>query len=357
MEEFKQILKGLFITLGIIAVLIAAVAIYESYRDYIDRSQASVGVQAGSYNRGSSQLAETDYDDLSIPSVNEKDEYRKMMFGDMPRGTPVVFIGKVDQVVQGNELRVATGTFAASSLQELFFSGVQFVDRHVLISLSASPRALVGDYIAVKGIYTGTVEYKSILGSIVKVPAITADYYEADSSMPALDDFFAGRLSAKNQLREQQENERRQAAQQIAQLPTVGSEFDPENGVTEEEEQLPIKQKYTESEVSEIEPMTKRSDVDVGPILEQAEKDYVQPAYRELQKEAQTNGINMSGKRVVLYIEVSPSGKVSKTRIESTDLNNSDFEGEIVAIIKSLEFESGNFEVWSGYYEFIFPAT
>lgn len=358
MEEFKQILKGLFITLGVIGIFISIAVIYDMDKAWDNgRGVSTAGAEAHDEADSNYALAEIDYDDLSILSVNEKNEYRKMMFGDMPRGTPVVFIGKVDQVVQGNELRVATGTFAASSLQELFFSGVQFVDRHVLISLSASPRALVGDYIAVKGIYTGTVEYKSVLGSIVKVPAITADYYEADSTMSALDSFFAGRLAANKQLREQQDNERMQAAQQAVQLPTVGSEFDPENGMAEDGYQPPIKQKITESEPPEIEPITKRLDVNVGPILERAEKDYVQPAYRELQKEAQANGIDISSKRVVLYVEVSPSGNVLKAEIESSDLNNIEFERKIKTIIQGLKFEAGNFETWDGRYEFIFPAT
>ena len=241
MEGFKQVLKGLFITLGVIAIFVAAVVIYQSYRDYIDRATASASVNGGSHRGGSSQLAESDYDDLSIPFVNEKDSYRKMMFGDLPKGIPVVLIGKVDQVIQGNELRVATGTFDDGSLEGLVFSGMGFVNRHVLISTLATPRALVGDFIAIKGRYMGTVEYKTVVGDIVKVPSITADYYEANSSIPELSDFFAGRRAASKQLGEQQqEYEQRQSAQQsaeaarqAAQMPIVGSEFDPENGVAE----------------------------------------------------------------------------------------------------------------------------
>ena len=246
MEGFKYILKGLFITLGVIAICVAAVVVYQSYLDYIDRAKASAaGV---SYRGGSSQLAETDYDDLSIPSANDKDKYRKMMFGDLPRGTPVVLIGKVDQVMQDDALRVATGSFEDGSLEGLVFSGMGFVNRHVWISTLAAPRALVGDYIAIKGRYTGTVEYKTVVGDIVKVPAITADYYEANSSIPELSNFFAGRLAASKQLGEQQqEYERRQSAQQLVeanrqavQMPIVGSEFDPENGVAEEGYQPPV---------------------------------------------------------------------------------------------------------------------
>lgn len=204
MEEFKQILKGLFITLGVIGIFISIVVVYDIDKAWDNRSESSANGSDSNNEAGSDYaLAEPDYDDPFISSVNEENEYRKMMFGDLPRGTPIVLIGKVDQVVQGNQLRVATGAFDAGDLQHLLFSGIQFVDRHVLISTSSSPRALVGDYVAVKGRYTGTVDYKSVLGSMVKVPAITADYYEANSALPALDAFFAGRISANKQLREE----------------------------------------------------------------------------------------------------------------------------------------------------------
>lgn len=106
---------------------------------------------------------------------------------------------------------------------------------------------------------------------------------------------------------------------------------------------------------SEAKPL-RRVDNDLGVILENAERDYVQPAYREAQKNNLSEGSDITSKRVVVYIEVAPSGNVSKAEFESTELNDPVFERKIIDVIQGLKFESGNFEAWNGRYEFIFPA-
>ena len=75
-----------------------------------------------------------------------------------------------------------------------------------------------------------------------------------------------------------------------------------------------------------------------------------------LYKRALDDDPTMEGS-VTVRLKIAPSGQVLEATIVNSDLHNPALEAKILSVIRSLDFESGSFEVWSDTYKFNFMPS
>ncbi len=55
-----------------------------------------------------------------------------------------------------------------------------------------------------------------------------------------------------------------------------------------------------------------------------------------------------------VHLKVAPDGHVISASIVSSDLNNGELEGKLIAMVKGFQFSSGSFDTWEGNYRYNF---
>ncbi|MFI4919395.1 MAG: hypothetical protein ACHP65_07555 [Legionellales bacterium] len=163
-----------------------------SYNNYLARTKSAEDNQAvaqpAETNTAPKPITEEDFNDPTLPFLNNEAVYRQAMFGDFQTDQKLVVQGKVTQVVGDGTYRVSTGKLDLG----IYSNDTQYFNRDIMVTFNGTPRVLEGDLIGIKGRYNGTEEYETILHTKVKVPVVVADFYSTND----LSQFFAGRNAA-----------------------------------------------------------------------------------------------------------------------------------------------------------------
>lgn len=94
-------------------------------------------------------------------------DYRSAALGQMKEGTLLTFTGKVLQVIDSDNVRIAT-----KREEYIGYSGDD-----VFLVFETTPQILEDDIIKVMGRYDGTLKYETVLRSERVIPQIQVDYF------------------------------------------------------------------------------------------------------------------------------------------------------------------------------------
>lgn len=121
----------------------------------------------------------TDFINPSFYDLPVKLDYRDALFGDIEMDKPVVFTGKISQIISDDELIIQTGC-----VNRILWKCIEYEKEEVVLSFPIIPKILVNDYVTVFGRYKGST--KRVFSVLLfeeerRVPQFEVDYYRINN--------------------------------------------------------------------------------------------------------------------------------------------------------------------------------